>query len=366
MKKITVITLQNVRNYGSVLQALATQKVLESFNYEVDFINYIRAESATPNARAKAWCRNMNFLKRIICTIILYPTFIVQDIIYSRFLKSELNVQNKKYCTESDFLDFPVTSDIYCTGSDQTWNSDWNNGILPPVYLSFVPDNVKKIAYAASFGKSELADEEIGPVRQYLSRYQHISVRENTGVEIINNLGIAGSVQVLDPTLQMDRNFWRQYAGDRKIKKPYVLIYQLNTNRLFDNYAKEFARRKGMKLFRLCNRLDQFFKSGTSILIPEVYDFISLIFYADYVITDSFHATAFSINVNTQFISIYPKDFEGRLDSILKLVGLENRHLKSYNDFSYINAEVIDFSYANSVLDNERKKAYEFLHKALN
>lgn len=80
--------------------------------------------------------------------------------------------------------------------------------------------------------------------------------------------------------------------------------------------------------------------------MPEVQDFVRYIFHADYVITDSFHATAFSINVNTQFISIYPNDYSSRLGSILKLVGLEDRHLLSYDDFSLVEAPAIDFSYA--------------------
>lgn len=114
----------------------------------------------------------------------------------------------------------------------------------------------------------------------------------------------------------------------------YVLIYQLNTNKSFDRFAKEFAHRKGLRLVRFCTRIDQILKNGKSLVVPEVQDFVRYIFHADYVITDSFHATAFSINVNTQFISIYPNDYSSRLGSILKLVGLEDRHLLSYDDFS--------------------------------
>lgn len=86
---------------------------------------------------------------------------------------------------------------------------------------------------------------------------------------------------------------------------------------------------------------------------------------ADLVITDSFHATAFSINVNTPFISIYPDSFGGRLESILKLTKLENRHLKSYTDFSYVTTSKMDFTYANEVLEKEREKGYKFLKQAL-
>ena len=171
---------------------------------------------------------------------------------------------------------------------------------------------------------------------------------------------------MLDPTLQLNRDFWKQYAGKRKIKVPYLLIYQLNTNPQFDKYAKEFAKRKGLKLVRFCTRIDQCIKCGKSLIVPEVLDFVSLIYYADLVITDSFHATAFSINVNTQFISIYPANFGSRLESILKLTKLEDRHLSSYTDFSYVTAPQMNFSYANDILERERKKGLDFLQKAKN
>lgn len=347
MAKITVITLQNIRNYGSALQALATQKIFEQLGLEVDFINYLRENTCSNKKKIETWCQGMSPLKKFFYTCALYPSFLLMDKKFNNFLRNYLNVQKQSYSTEDDFKKFPITSDIYCTGSDQTWNSGWNGGVLTPLFLSFVPNHIPKIAYSASFGKSKLDKWEKEETKKLLKRYQAISVRESSGVDIIKDLGISEVSHVLDPTLQLKRDFWKQYAGKRKIKTPYLLIYQLNTNSQFDKYAKEFAKRKGLKLVRFCTRIDQCIKCGKSLIIPEVLDFVSLIYHADLVITDSFHATAFSINVNTQFISIYPNSFGSRLESILKLTKLENRHLKSYTDFSYITTPKIDFTYAN-------------------
>ncbi len=362
--KVTIITLQNVRNYGSALQALATQQFFKELGWNVDFINYMRANISSPSIRAKNWCKGMNPLKRSIYSTLLYPTFIRQNTVFNRFLSKNLNVQNTVVTTKKDFAKLPITSDVYCTGSDQTWNSEWNGGVLPELFLDFVPDDVKKISYAASMGKGKLEEWEKDETRRLLQRYSYISVRENTAVEIINGLGIKGTVQVLDPTLQMDKEFWMRYT--RKPKETgYVLIYQLNTNPKFDAYASEFAKRKGLKLLRFCTRFDQIAKCGKSLLIPEVVDFISYIAYADCVITDSFHATAFSINLNTNFISIYPHDFGSRLASILELTELKDRHLNSYDDFSFVDNMDIDFHHANDILSKERKKAVDFMKKAL-
>ena len=284
---------------------------------------------------------------------------------FKKFIRTHLNQQEKEYCCIEDFKDFPITSDIYCTGSDQTWNSAWNDGILPPLFLSFVPDNVRKIAYAASFGKSKLDDWEKRETKDLLKRYYTISVRESSGVDIIKELGLPEATHVLDPTLQVDKNFWKQYVGKRKIKQPYVLVYQLNTNKEFDRYAKEFAHRKGLRLVRFCTRIDQCIKYGKALVVPEVLDFVSAIYYADTVITDSFHATAFSINMNTPMICIYPHEFGGRIASILKLTGLESRHLTSYSDFSFVDTPQIDFKPVNDILNRERKKGWNFLKQAI-
>lgn len=364
-KKVTVITLQNVRNYGSALQALATQEIFKSLCCQVDFINYVRKDIVSPVTRIKKWCKGMNSVKKLIYGCILYPSFVRQNKVFTEFLNQYLNVIPTQYTTNEDFKNFPVTSDIYCTGSDQTWNSAWNDGILPPLFLSFVPDNVRKIAYAASFGKSKLDDWEKQETKDLLKRYYAISVRESSGVDIIKELGLPEATHVLDPTLQVDRSFWKQYVGKRKIAQPYVLVYQLNTNKAFDNYAKEFASRKGLRLVRFCTRIDQIIKCGKALIVPEVLDFVSAIYYADTVITDSFHATAFSINMNTSMICIYPHEFGGRIASILKLTGLESRHLTSYSDFSFVDTPQIDFKPVNDILNRERKKGWNFLKQAI-
>ena len=135
---------------------------------------------------------------------------------------------------------------------------------------------------------------------------------------------------------KVGRDFWMKISSPRIIKEKYVLIYQLNTNPQFDIFAKEYAKRRGCKLVRFCILHYQVFRPGKPIVIPKPEDFISAIAYADTVITDSFHATAFSLNLNVPMICIYPNDYSSRLDSLLELVCLRNRRLKDYHDFSFV------------------------------
>lgn len=364
--KITIITLHSIRNYGSVLQAFATQKKLSEFGFDIDFINFQRADTISIYKRLKTWIRKDSIPAKFIKIIVLTPSLIYQDIIFEKFIKNHLNIQARRYSKESDFNNMVIDADIYCTGSDQVWNSNWNLGLIRPMFLNFVPDSIPKIAYSASFGKVCLDEWEKDETRKLLERYSYISVRESSAVDIISKLGIKNVEHLLDPTLQMPCSFWKQYAGKDKSKHPYVLIYQLNSNPKFDKYAKEFAHQKGLKLIRFCLRFDQIIKEGKSAIIPDIFDFVSYIYHASYVITDSFHATAFSINLNTDFISIYPDEFSNRIESLLKLTGLQNRHLISYDDYSFVDQEPIDFTFVNQYLDNERRKGDEFLKKALN
>ncbi|MDL2262542.1 polysaccharide pyruvyl transferase family protein [Bacteroidales bacterium OttesenSCG-928-I21] len=361
-KKISFITLHAIRNYGSVLQTLATQHIFESFGWQVEVIDFRRTDSKNVFRRIRRWIKNESFLNKVLKSLILYPTFVRQNIVFDDFLSKYIYLTKRTYTTNEDFETLSIDADVYCTGSDQTWNSGWNNGILDPLFLGFVPDDIRKISYAASFGKSEFDEWEKEKTTKLLKRYAAISVRESSGVAMIEDLGIKGSVHVLDPTLQLDKNFWQKYAKKPKYS-PYVLIYQLNTNPQFDIYAKEYAKRKGLKLVRFCVRYDQAFKTGMPVLVPKPLDFVSLIMYADCVITDSFHATAFCINMNTPMISIYPNEYSSRLASILKLTGLENRHLKDYNDFSF--EKTIDWRLVNSIIEKQRKIGFDFLEKAL-
>lgn len=364
MKTITIITLQNVRNYGSVLQALATQEVMTSLGLECNFINYWKNQSNQLSHRLNKWTKGKNILVKILMECVLYPSFRKDSKIFDTFNKMYLHILPGIYTSEKELEKLPISSDIYCTGSDQTWNSGWNNGILPELFLKFVPDGVKKISYAASIGKNKLDDWEVTETRELLSRYDAISVREISAADICNDLGLVAT-PVLDPTLQVTKEFWMNIASPPLIRGKYVLIYQLNTNHEFDQYAVEYARRRGCKLVRLCIRHYQALRPGKALVIPKPEDFISAIAYADTVITDSFHATAFSCNLNTPMICIYPNEYSSRIANLLEMMGLEERHLKDYNDYSFADRNELDFTYVNEILKCKREEGYNFLKRAI-
>lgn len=357
--KAAVITLHSVANYGTQLQALATQEKLKEYFDDVIFIDYHR-----PNTYGLKLLKT--FTKgNILKTPVILPTLIYWRYIFGKFQKKYIKLTGKKYLNISDFNNFDDIADVYFSGSDQVWNTGWNDGVIPAMYLSFVPNDKPRYAYASSFGKSSLNKNEADKVKEYLKKYKKISVREESGYKIIKKqLGLNNVIRIIDPTLAMSKEFWRKLAPKRKIKEDYILIYNLNKNKEFDEYAEKLAIKTGLKLYRFCTRFDQILRNGKSIIIPDILEFISLIDYATIVLTDSFHATAFSMNMNTEAICIYPNNYSSRLSDFLKLIKNEQRHAKDFNDFDVLNKPT-NFNQVNRILDKERKKVDIFLQEII-
>lgn len=355
--KVALITLHAIKNYGSVLQTLATQEIFKEYGCDVKLINYIREDSLDKNL-LHTWCGS-NPVKQIA----MLPTLMKWKSVFNKFITQHFDLTEHVYTYPEDFKKYPIDADIFCTGSDQVWNTGWNGGIIKSLFLDFVPDKKFRFAYAASFGKKTLAENEVKETKELIAKYNFISVREDYAKTMLQDYyGYKNAVHVVDPTLAYDGNFWRKYAPKSKIKGDYILIYNLNRSKEFDDYAIELSKRTGLPIYFLCRRYDQFVRPGKSILVPEVFEFITLIDNAKYVLTDSFHATAFSLNLNTEPICIYPSEYGGRLESILRMTDTLQRHVENYQDFDVINRSV-DFEKVNTIFDEQRKKTREFLSK---
>lgn len=185
-----------------------------------------------------------------------------------------------------------------------------------------------------------------------------------TGVEICNDLKIENTTCVLDPTLLLTGDEWRKISTKKRIDENYILVYNLNRNKKIDKYAKNLSKKTGLKIKYLSYQLHEFYKKGRMYCNPQIEEFLDLIDNAKYVISDSFHATASSLNFNKEFIIVYPGKYSTRLQNVLKMLNLENRVAKDENDMSVINNE-IDFSKINSIINEERKKSIKWLKDCL-
>lgn len=367
-KKIDIITLHRIVNYGSVLQAYATQKVFEEKGLDVEFIDYYPERMHLLGMLKRIKNKNEKFKKNVIlrniARIVMFPSYIQRFYTFKAFIKKRLNLSKKIYKTEEDFKNNPPMADYFCTGSDQVWNTGWNEKIDHPFFLDFDTKEKKCFSYAASFGKSKLEDWEKEETKILLSKYDNISLRELSGVEIVEGLGIKNAINVVDPTLLLTGDEWGELASDKYKDKKFIFVYNLNRNRKIDKYVEKLAKEKGLEIYYVSYALHEFYKKGKMKCNVKVEDFLSLLKYAQYVVTDSFHATAFSINFNTQFMIVFPEKYSTRVESILKVVGLEERIVKNCEDISLSNKK-IDFSNANNKLNEEREKAFKYINKVL-
>ena len=357
--RAAIITLHNVCNYGTQLQAYATQEILKDYYDEVEFINFKRKD--TYGIELLKTFTGKNYLKAIP----IIPTLVKWKKVFGGFQRRYLNISTKEYLCDNDFLDFSDEYDAYYSGSDQVWNCGWNKGVIPPFYLSFVPDQKNKYAFSSSFGQNKVEEEFVVDSLKYIKRFDYITVREKSGVDILKKqYGYDQASNILDPTLLLDSEYWRQHAPKTLIKDRYILIYNLQRNPKLDLFAENLSKRTGYKLYRFCTRYDQIVRNGKSILIPDIFEFITLIDNAEFVVTDSFHATAFSMNLNTEPICIYPKKYQGRIEEFLALLKEEKRHLNDIDDLDIIDRHV-NFEYVNEVLLKERRKARKIIETNL-
>ncbi len=357
MKRAAVITLHSVCNYGTQLQVYATQEKLKEYFEEVCFIDYRRPDTYGIGL-IKTFTKG-NPLKALI----VLPTLLYWKKIFGGFLKKNICLSAKTYLKEQDFDNFQSEADVYFSGSDQVWNGGWNKGVIAPFYLSFVDEDKIKAAFSSSFGREYIDSQEVDASRKYISRFDYISVREKSGVNILEKqYGYIGATQLVDPTLAMPSEFWRKVSQRRNIKEKYILIYNLERNKKFDLYAVELAKKTGLQIIRLCTRLDQVIRMGKSIIMPEIFEFVWLIDHAEYVLTDSFHATAFSINMGTQPICVYPTKYSCRIAELLEMFDMEQCHVADWDDLDVVNRKV-DWKSVNEKLKVERERIDSFLTK---
>ena len=364
--KVAYITRHTPSNYGSVLQAYATQRAIEGLGHEAVCINYIRTDEL-PENRTKTllsvsrW--NKNAATRLLYSVTQKPVFDAAGKRFDRYRKNMLTLTDECWNTPEELAQNLPKADVYMTGSDQVWNTVGTGVIDPAYFLSFVPDGKKKVAYAGCFGTKTVRDEDRDNIIKWLKRYDHITIREKSGVELAQSLGVCAE-QVLDPTFLMSPKDWLGILPKKEKTESYVLVYQLHPNKEFQAYAKEFARRKKMRLIRVHPYFHHIFKPGKFVFCPPVEEFLWYIKNADYFLTDSFHGTSFAIGLNTQFVDVLPNVYSERNRSILATAGLENRILMSCDDFK-IADKPIDFTAVNRKINAERTRSAEILRKII-
>ena len=363
--KIKTITCHDVYNYGASLQAYALQQYLSSLGHDVEIIdykpNYMRVHYnfwyVPDNSRYYRKAMKSGLFRFMLCCYFAPARFATygRKLQFDAFTKKHLHL-TKTYFSYHDLVDSPPDADVYIAGSDQIWNCKLPNGNDPAYFLQFGDKEIKRISYAASFAIPEIPDANKSQMHDWLKLFDAISVREKTGVKILDSLSVKG-VEVLDPVFLLHREDWETFCNNRieEEKNKYILVYDLflNDSRL-EKEAKRLSSEYNLRIISVdASKKCHFADKNISNAGPE--KFVKLIAEAEYVITNSFHATAFSIIFNRRFSVYYKYSNISRISDILSTLDLEkqlNPDIPRYN---------FNWNRVNYTLNEIRENSYNFL-----
>lgn len=327
-KKVGVLTIHSVYNYGAMLQAFALSKYIESKGYVSEVVDY----------RPYELCRNYDFyFKDLYADPRNALGAIKQSIVkrkqftrFKSFLNTEISTSKKRYGNYSSLKNHDY--DILVTGSDQIWNpfiTIEDESFL----LTFDEKRTKKVAYSSSFGVSEIPELWADKVKSALKQFKQLGVREQSGKDIINGLLPDRNVDlVLDPVFLMPNYYWRKLADDSLTPgEPYLLVYSLEVNDKIKSYAKELAIDKNLKIVTIHPFNGDYEFADICVNTAGPKEFISLINNADFVVTNSFHGTAFSILLEKKFSCVLHSKTGTRMSSLLNRLHMESKVLSLGN-----------------------------------
>ena len=345
MLKLGIISIHYGYNFGSALQAYAMYKYFSELDgIETEIINYIPERYSFKKRYLES--DKYSSIKKIIYLLLVAPHKILNDHIFNTFYKKYTNISPELYCIkEADerYSDY----DILVAGSDQIWNTDYNNGIDPMYYLGFGNTKALRISYAASCGKENFTDSEWSNMRKYLDKFYSISLRETSAYDLFKKNGFEKVSCVLDPTFLLSPKTWRDFSTKpKKVLEKYVVIYCLDSD--YENLiriAKDIAEKKQLKVAiitysHIWNRYDADLVYRN--ITPN--EFVWIIDHAEYVVTNSFHGTAFSINLSKQLLVVKKEKYNSRIDSVLGLMNLKSRYIDNnavFDEREDINYEVV-------------------------
>lgn len=335
-KTVAIITMHGVKNFGSYLQTIATYDIFASRGYQPVIVDYLFPNEAHKKhyyGEKRSINEDISFPKRIIRYVCKKILAINPAIRAKRFDESYSTLRfTRKYNTPEELSNNVPDADYYVSGSDQVWNPTFV-GDDTSFLLSWAPDEKKKFSLASSFSNNELPKELASLYKNYLSRFDGISIREQSS--ILNQLlGIEGTV-VLDPTLWIDKEEWKnKYIGEPIVKGDYIACYLLGYSFNPFPYAykviSQIKRMTGCKKVVVIDGHPEDILRGYNVISNiGPCDFLNILYYSKFVLSSSFHGTAFAINFQKPFCSIIDGDSKDiRQKSLLSLLGLEDRVLR--------------------------------------
>ena len=289
--KICIITCQNAPNHGARLQCYALVSWLQKRGHVVEVIDYRPASTLLqdiwywPGFSFKAWFllfyrynkRKRGHRRRVF---------------FDAFSHKYLPLTKHIYYDIDDLRNNPPLADLYLAGSDQIWNTYMANGSDPAYFLDFGSTNIRRESFAASFGTEQLKPGTESFVKDNLRRFDKITVREQSALRILISLGVEGTQQE-DPVFLLSASEWDKISDGTGAGEKYVLVYDFYLENDIKKEAQRVAKERDLKIYGVCHTFLSYADKNFVYAGPET--FVSLVKHASYVVSNSFHGTAFAM-----------------------------------------------------------------------
>ena len=376
-KKVGIVTsyLDFDKNYGGVLQAYALSRQIELLGYDARIMPYIYEHiPEDPREKSLFWTVLRALRDRLHPQMRKYAKQKKLHRVMMKFVNAQMPVYRKERIRLRELSEIASDFHAFVCGSDQVWSTrlqqDHCDGGM---FLRFVPKGVKKIGYAPSMGATVSVRGETGEeIRESLGDFDAVSVREKTGQSLLRELLGKEVPLVLDPTLLLERKEWARIAKvPEGLPERYIVVYRFGSVPHTLQTMKEIVKKTGLPVIELPSSriaMEDGFHKRFDI---DPGDFIGLVKNAALVLTDSFHATVFSIVNATPFVSFYRQDpsvpfnMNSRLDDLLAMTGLTHRLCPVGGAVEYESLFTVDFAEAHRRIDERRAPSLQYLAEAL-
>lgn len=381
MSKIGILTLHFSRNFGAVLQCTALIRALNDLGHEVVVIDYYHESARKYWSLWKSPLKAMkdrnatyqgNFFRRLLsiakcgvktlCENKHYLSRVRKNNAFHKFISENWNI-SKRYYSIEDLRINPPGCDGYITGSDQVWNSQATNGKLDDGYLlNFDVRDKKRMSYAASIGFTP-DDSFIKQLIEKTAHFDAVSVREKSVWMQMERICPNYANLVLDPTLLHTADVWKKYEKNVEFnKQKYALVYRLSDNPEFNLAVRRIKKERGEIVVDLsppevkipgCDRYASFCSPG---------EFLWCVHNCELFVTDSFHATVFSIVYKKEFYSLLREGMESRVKDLLDVCKLETQIIRGAEEIP-IKKRNCSFEECDRYIEQNRKTSYSFLRR---
>lgn len=356
MKSIGILTFHRAINYGAILQGYALQQALLSLGIENEIIDY-NCKKIENEYRIKKFNECENF-KEIIKYIIFTNAKKQKANKFNEFINKKMII-SKRY-DSSNIIDCNEY-EKFLVGSDQVWNHRITN-FDKTYFLDFVKDNSKKNSYAASLGFCEMPIEKRQDYKNLLMNFNNLSVRESQSELILKNL-LNRKIEInLDPTFLLCSEDWERLISTKKIKQDYILVYSISDSEELIKFSKALSLKTKCKIILIEHPKPFQYIGIKKEKVAGPLEFLSLFSNAKYVVTSTFHGVCYSIIFKKNFYVMLKKSVQNnnsRINNLLDMLKLKDRIIDKDIKIN----ENIDYSYATNILEEERKKSFEYLKR---